>query len=215
MKYLSIRDLSSAYGKKEILKNINLDLASGERIGIIGKNGSGKTTLIETILGVNNAKVSGYLKFENKIEKEMKSIFQDYQYDRDFNLGYLYKIYCEISGIKPRKDLDTLFSEYDLSGLRKRKFHKLSGGQKQKFKLLMCLELHPKLLILDEITTSLDYQWRQEVLKIVQNYLDENKECSLILVSHDFNELTKLTYKQYLVQDKLLSLVTDLNEHFE
>lgn len=51
----------------------------------------------------------------------------------------------------------------------------------------MCLALHPKLLILDEITTLLDYQWRQEILKIVQNYLDENKERSLILVSHDFN----------------------------
>lgn len=214
-KYLTIRDLNVAYYKNNILENVNLDLYEDERIAIIGKNGAGKTTLIEAIMGTNNAIVKGYLKFENEIEKNIKTIFQTYDFDRDFNLLKLYRIYMEVNGLKPEKDYNQVFEKYDLAGLEKKKFHKLSGGQKQKFKLMMCLELKPKLLILDEITTALDYQWRQEILKILKNYLDLNPGCALILVSHDLNEILTLTEKQYIIEDKTLKRVDNIRDHFK
>lgn len=215
MKYIEIKNLSINFGKENILNNVNLEVNSGQRIGIIGENGSGKTTLVETILGVNNARVHGILHYLNNINYDMKAVFQEYQYDGGFSLKTIYKNYCNLNKTPVRKDLKELFAHYGLAGMQNKRFHKLSGGQKQKFKLLMCLELHPKLLVLDEITTSLDFKWRQEILKMIQLYLEQNPECSLLLVSHDYNELVKLTDTYYLVKDKTLYPVFDLKPHFE
>lgn len=103
MNYLIIRNLKISFGNKCILSDINLEINAGDRIGIIGKNGAGKTTLVETIIGVNNAKVSGELSFSNNVQNSMKAIFQEYQYDRVLALKQVYKIYSLISGVKPKK----------------------------------------------------------------------------------------------------------------
>lgn len=196
------------------LSDINLEINAGDRIGIIGKNGAGKTTLVETIIGVNNAKVSGELSFSNNVQNSMKAIFQEYQYDRVLTLKQVYKIYSLISGVKPKKDIDKLFDYYDLSGFEKRKFHSLSGGEKQKFKLLMCLELKPKLLILDEISSSLDFEWRSEIFTVINRYSNENKDCALLLISHDYNELKNLTSRRYLIKNGTNIYVENLEDYF-
>lgn len=215
MKYLEIKNLNISFFKNPVLNNINFELHAGQRIGIVGQNGSGKTTLVETIMGVNDPKVEGELTYFNDIENHMKAVFQEYQYERTFNLGQIYKIYSQISLVKPRDDIKKMFSEYGLEGMHRRYFHRLSGGQKQKFKLMMCLELKPKLLILDEVTTSLDFLWRQEILKIIKNYLNENPECALILVSHDYAELFHLTDQQFLIQNGSMLPITNLDKYFK
>lgn len=213
-KYLEINDLSISYFKHPVLENVNLNLYAGQRIGIIGKNGCGKTTLVETIMGVNNPNVFGSLKYFLNIENDIKAVFQEYEYERTLSLKQIYKMYASINKSQVRSDLNKMFCEYGLDGLEHKKYHKLSGGQKQKFKLLMCLELEPKLLILDEVTTSLDFLWRQEILKIIKCYLTQHPECALILVSHDYHELKTLTDKQYLIDNKNLDEIYDLNTYF-
>lgn len=214
MNYVVIKNLSIIINKNEILKNINFEISSGDRIGIMGKNGAGKTTLIETIIGVNSASVTGTLKFNNNIQKSIKAVLQNYVYDNSLSLKNLYKIYSLIAGVKPEHEVKKVFEKYELEHCLKRKYNTLSGGEQQKFKLLMCLELKPKLLIIDEISTSLDYFWRTEILTVINEYIKSNPDCALVLVSHDYNELSALTNKIYLIKDKTNTLIKNLEDYF-
>ncbi len=215
MKYIDIKNLCISFNKHRILNDVSLEINAGDRIGIIGKNGSGKTTLVETILGVNNAKVSGYIYYDEKIKNKIRAVFQEYHFDSILNLRDLYQLYCKIAGLIPNNNIDELFAKYDLSHLINKKFAKLSGGEKQKFKLLMCLELSPSLIILDELTTSLDFQWRKEVFKLLEEYLKQNQDCALIIVSHDYNELKKVANKYYLVANKQLTKIDRIEDFFD
>lgn len=213
-KYVEISDLDIWYFRNLILKGVALEINAGDKIGILGKNGTGKTTLIETIMSITSAHYNGNITYYHGIENNIKSVLQEYQYDRGLSLVGLYKLYCSLNLTPVRKDLKEMFSEYGLDGLLRKHYHKLSGGQKQKFKLMMCLELKPKLIILDEITTSLDFLWRQEILLIINQYLFKNPEAALVIVSHDYNELKVLTDTQYVIEDKSLQKVDDLDELF-
>lgn len=214
MNYIDIKRLEVSFGRKTILTDINLEVNAGDRIGIIGKNGAGKTTLIETIMGVNNAKLTGYLNFNNEADKKIKAIFQDYQYDKALTLKKLYVVYCKMNGTEPCKNIADVFKKYDLLHLMKRRYHNLSGGEKQKFKLLMCLELKPQILVLDEITTALDYEWREQIFNVLNEYLNKNPECAVLMVSHDKRELKKLTTKCYLIKDNTNFLVENMEGYF-
>lgn len=215
MLYLELRNLSIRYSKNVILENVNLTVHDGERIGILGKNGTGKTTLVETILGVNNAFVSGELLYFNDIEFSMKAVFQEYEFDRVISLKKIYKLYSLISGIKPTNNIKELFQSFGLADKQDSKFYKLSGGQKQKFKLLMWLSLRPRLVILDEITSSLDIEWRKEILMILKDYFAKNPNASLILISHDYRELQHLTKVNYVIENKQLKPINNLGEYFD
>lgn len=214
MLYIDAQNLTIAYGKNTILENINFKVFKGEKIGIIGKNGSGKTTLVESLMGVNNAEISGQLMFYENIQKYIRAVFQEYEFDRGMSLKHIYLMYSLLTGLEPYKDVKALFKAYDLEDKLNDRFHKLSGGQKQKFKLLMCLELKPKLIILDEVTTSLDIEWRSEIFKIINAYFDLNPDCALILISHDYRELKRLTNKNYLISNKKIEEIKDLESYF-
>ncbi|WP_339035025.1 AAA family ATPase [Spiroplasma endosymbiont of Cantharis rufa] len=72
------------------------------------------------------------------------------------------------------------------------KFKKISAGQQQKFKFLIALLNKPNFLVLDEISTSLDYKWRIKIIDIIYNYVYQNNEINLLLVSHNPEEVAKI-----------------------
>lgn len=214
MLYLELKNLTIKYGSKAVITDVNFKLHQGEKVGIIGKNGAGKTTLVETIMGTNRASISGTIDYYDGIKNDIKAVFQEYEFDRGMPLRLIYKIYALIAGIKPEKDIKQLFSYFGLQGLVNSHYDRLSGGQKQKFKLLMGLALKPRLIILDEITTSLDVEWRHQIFNILNDYFLKHPNCSLILVSHDYKELIKLTSHQYLIENKTLKPIDNLSAYF-
>lgn len=215
MIYVKCIDLSVSYGKNIVLDHISFEIKQGDRIGIIGKNGAGKTTFIESLIGVSTGTINGNIYFDKEIEKNIKIVFQNYWYDSTFNLSFLYKYFCKIAGLKPTNNIKELFDKYELGHCLKRKFKNLSGGEAQKFKLLMCLELQPKLIILDEITTSLDYRWRTNIITIINNYINSNYDAALIMISHDLNELKALTKQHFLIKDKKIFAISNLDYFFK
>lgn len=120
--------------------------------------------------------------------------------------------YSKLSGIKEVNY--EIFDKYELGDVKKKKFRSLSGGEKQKFKLLLCLEFNPELIILDELTTSLDYQWRIDIVNDINNYLNNHKSAILLLVSHDPKEIKKLCNKFYLVKDKKINQIDNIDAFF-
>lgn len=208
---VSVKDLSVKYGSKVVLDNINLSFNGGDKIAIIGKNGSGKTTFVETLMGLNKP-FKGSVEISENLKKKTKCVFQDIDYDNELTLNELLYFYSKLSGIKEVNY--EIFDKYELGHVKKKKFRSLSGGEKQKFKLLLCLEFNPELIILDELTTSLDYQWRIDIVNDINNYLDNHKSAILLLVSHDPKEIKKLCNKFYLVKDKKIDQIDNIDAFF-
>ncbi|ASP28650.1 ABC transporter ATP-binding protein [Spiroplasma corruscae] len=202
---IKVSDMSKKYGKKTILKSIDLKIKEGERIAIMGLNGSGKTTLGELILKVIKPS-SGTIKYKNEKIKR-NATFQDGSFDSELNLYQLIKFYSYAFGVK--KDLYHLLKDFELDKVAKYKFSKLSGGQKQKFKFLITLINEPSLLLLDELTTSLDYIWRNKIVELVQKYINE-KKCTLILVSHDIEEVSSLCDRVLFLKDGVIEKDIDI-----
>lgn len=208
---IEVKNLAVRYGKKVILENVNLSIGKGERIAILGKNGSGKTTLVESISGCK--KFKGQVSIDKNFKKNIRQIFQDVVYDNDLSLKDIYKYYAQLMNLTKNEINFEVFEKYDLKDQINQKYKSLSGGQKQKFKLLMTIEMKPKILIVDEVTTALDFEWRVKIIGILKTYLEDNPECIFIMVSHNFDEIHKLTNKYFLVENKNISSIPSISEY--
>lgn len=189
---LEIKNLCKKYDGFE-LKNINIELAKGMIMGLIGENGAGKTTTIRAILNLLND-TSGEIKIfglDNKeYEKQIKedigivlddSFFSDNMNPKDINkiMRNIYKNWDESAYIKYLDDFK-LPSNQNIK--------EYSSGMKMKLKLAVALSHKAKLLILDEPTSGLDPIARNEILDVFQEFIqDENN--SILVSSHITSDL--------------------------
>ena len=160
---LKCENLHKSFRKKEILKNVSLEVCSGDILGFIGPNGAGKTTTIKLILGlqkIDSGKViiNGYdiqKDFEKAIAK-VGAIIENpdlYMYMSGYDNLKL------ISNLYPNVDLKRIEEVIDLVGLRNRiddKVSKYSLGMRQRLGVAQAILHKPNLLILDEPTNGLD-----------------------------------------------------------
>lgn len=179
----------------EILKDINLDIKSGEFLALLGHNGAGKTTLAGHLIGfcrpsggrilLNGKDIEGYSTAQ--LSKKVGYLFQnpDSQIFMDSVIKEV-RFGLENMGI-PKKEIEKLVNEsletMELSAYKNRHPHSLSRGQRQRLAVASILALEPDLLVLDEPTTGQD---RGHILK----FLDKIKELkklgkTVILITHD------------------------------
>lgn len=186
---------------KDVLKDINFEIAPKEKIAIVGNNGAGKTTLIKLLCGLylptsGNILINGHRIEEFNIDDYMdliSAIFQDVNplaltikeniacsTNRSFDEKKMWDA-LEKAGLKEKveslKDKENTFitETFDLSGIR------LSGGETQKLMLARALYKDGKLLILDEPTSALDPLSEEKMYK---QYLDFTKDNTSIFISH-------------------------------
>ncbi len=201
-KMLSIEKISLTYhtkqGEIKALENISFDLDEGEFIAIIGPSGCGKTSILSIIAGL--IKPSGgkvYLNGE-EVKNPSSSIGYMLQRDQLFPWRTIEKNAClplEISGLnkdfEKRKKVELLLKKYGLWDFRSAYPSSLSGGMRQRAALIRTLAPSPKLLLLDEPFSALDYQTRLSVCDDVYRIIkDEGKTA--ILVTHDISEAIAL-----------------------
>ena len=212
-KWLEIEGLSIGNAQKEIVKNISLNLQSGERLGLVGESGSGKSLTALSIAGLlpRGLKVlSGDIHvFLNNKHLQLSSATESTWLDlRRRHIGFVFQepmsalnpvITCgeqlmenlEMGGlnsVKTRKEQALMWmNEVDLPS-PERMFlaypHELSGGQRQRLMIAMAMCNRPQLLIADEPTTALDVMVRDKVLDLMLR-LCEKYGTSLLLISHD------------------------------
>ncbi len=199
---LSLKNINKIYqaknGETKALENINLDVKKGEFVSIIGPSGCGKSTLLSIIAGLED-KNTGEIYLDGK---EIKGISSEigYMLQKDSLLEWrtIYKnviLGLEIRGIKTKENeeyVNNLLKKYHLYEFKDKYPTQLSGGMRQRAALIRTLAIKPKILLLDEAFSALDYQTRIMVTKDVYSILRQEGITALI-VTHDISESISLS----------------------
>lgn len=184
--------------KLHVLKGINLEIAEGEFVAIMGSSGSGKSTLLN-IIGMLDEHDTGIYELDGvRIEKLNETKAANY---RNKFLGFIFQSY-NLIGFKnvlenvalplyyqkvKRSDRNKIALSYlERVGLEPWASHmpnELSGGQKQRVAIARALAAKPKLLLADEPTGALDTKTSQEVMHLIQEINDEGK--TIVMVTHE------------------------------
>ncbi len=199
---LTIKQLQVKYGNQTALQiDSPLCFEKGERIGVIGSNGAGKTTLVKAILGLTN--YEGRIVTQLKPE-QMAVHMQSNAYVATMPIKYIMEMILNTK-IKENKELQDLIAFFEFEQCLSKRYKALSGGQKQKFTIIMIMMQKAELTFYDEVTSGLDFETRQKLMeKLVEWYRD--KEDSLVIVSHYYEELEQLADKILLLdQGKVIA----------
>ncbi len=202
---LSIKNLKVQVNdtSKVILDNFNLDIDKGEVHVIMGPNGTGKSTLAKTIMGHYKFEVlDGSIKFLDEditnlstTERARRGIFLSMQdpteIDGVSNSEFLRTALTEITKEKVNlyQFIRQVEASYDDVNLSKDMLHRsvnkgFSGGEKKKNEVLQLKVLKPKFIILDELDSGLDVDSLKIVCKNINKYLKENKDTSVLIITH-------------------------------
>jgi len=230
---LTVENLSVTYfqGNLKIsaIKDVSFVLEQGQTLGIIGESGSGKTTLALALMGVlnsNNAKIEGKITYNgvnlqklppeqlnNYRWKHIAIVFQNGLETLNPLLTVREQVmecivrHLNLKGKEASKKVSNLFAQVGLEPFVASCFpHQLSGGMRQKVLIAMALACDPKVLIVDEPTSSLDAVSKAEIVKLLAD-LQREKKFAMIVISHDFSVITSLTskicvmYRGYILEE--------------
>lgn len=188
---LTIKQLQVKYGDQTALQiEEPISFEKGERIGVIGSNGAGKTTLVKALLGLVDyqGRVITQLKPE-----QMAVHMQSNAYVITMPVRRILEMVLN-TNIKENRELQELIDFFEFEPCLSKRYNTLSGGQKQKFTIIMVMMQRAELTFYDEVTSGLDFETRQKLMeKLVEWYRD--KEDSLVIVSHYYEELEQLADK--------------------
>ncbi|MBP3886902.1 MAG: ABC transporter ATP-binding protein [Cellulosilyticum sp.] len=193
---LKIEGITKCYGKKEILKGIDIEINEGQCVGIIGPNGSGKSTLLSIIVGILKADSGsvtldgqiGYVPQDNALMEELTV--------KD-NLEYWCVAYNK--NLKQVLEEETYIKALGICEMLGQKVKKLSGGMKKRVNIAIALINHPKYIILDEPCSALDIIYKNEVIDYLLSLKEMGK--TILYTSHSGDEIERLCDKICILKE--------------
>ncbi len=190
MNQIEIRQIAKKYGKKQILKDVSLEVGAGSQVAIIGRNGCGKTTLLQILAGVLTPD-AGEIRYFRKDMRADKRLYRKY-------CGYLPQenpLFPELS-VQDNLSLWTgksgvpdrwLLEMFDLQGILKMPVARLSGGMKRRVGIACAVALNPPILLMDEPTAALDIEYRREIRDWMKGYC--KRGGTILLITHEEEEI--------------------------
>ena len=199
--YFGFRNLSVSYGKKEVLRSLDVDVPRGKVVTVIGQNGCGKSTMLKTVSKAVTPK-RGEVVFcdrrlgeyaPKKLAQQIAYLSQVHESPPDIDVRTLVSYgrypYSKFGRGLTQADADIIDRALALTGLtalEDRILSTLSGGERQRAWIAMTIAQEPEILILDEPTTYLDVSYQVEVLELIKK-LNRELGITIIMVLHDIN----------------------------
>ncbi|MGI6407062.1 MAG: ectoine/hydroxyectoine ABC transporter ATP-binding protein EhuA [Syntrophaceticus sp.] len=223
-KVVRYKKVSKSFGDLDVIKELDLDVAPAEKIGIIGPSGSGKTTLIRMLMTLEkptsgtievggemlwHKKVNGNLvpadeKHLRKVRSKVGMIFQQ------FNLFPHMKVLRNVTeapihvlGLSKEEAEERAITMLDKVGLKDKldQYPKqLSGGQQQRVAIARALVMNPKVMLFDEVTSALDPELVEEVLAVIKEIALEG-EMTMLLVTHEMQFAREISDRIVFIND--------------
>ena len=213
---VSINNLSKIYDNNfQALKNINLDIRKSEIFALLGPNGAGKTTLISIICGIVNPTVGKVLVNEYDIIKDYrKTRSQIGLVPQELTLEQFEIVYNNVAytrglyGKAPNPDLiEKLLKDLSLWDKKDSKINELSGGMKRRVLIAKALSHEPSVLFLDEPSSGVDVELRQDMWKIIENLRDTG--VTIILTTHYIEEAEAIADRVAVINNGEMIIVDD------
>jgi len=186
-------------GKKEVLKNVSINIEEGEVFGILGPNGAGKTTLISilsTLSIPDSGKVEVFgidaLKDPNSVKCIVNISSGNPNFPWSLTVYENLKYFSLLYGLENReRSINNVIGMLELETFRNTRFDSLSTGTKQRLSLAKALLNEPRLLFLDEPTVGLDPDMAIKIRKLIKTIHDE-KGITIVLTTHYMKEAEQL-----------------------
>ena len=220
---ISIETVTKKYDEFYALKDISLDITSGEFMTLLGPSGSGKTTLLMVLAGFTNPDY-GSVKFgEEEVVltpphlRGIGMVFQNYalfpHMTVEQNVGYPQKL-RGVSKAETSRSVDEALTTVKLEGLGHRRVDELSGGQRQRVALARAIVFKPKILLMDEPLSALDKKLREE-MQIELRQLHDKLNMTTVYVTHDQKEALTMSDRIAVINGGELMQLGSPNEIYE
>lgn len=211
MDLLEVKGLYKSYGKKTVIKNIDLYVTKGEIVGLLGPNGAGKTSTFYSILGlVRPDRGNIYL---NKQDISMLPMYQraimgisylpqESSIFRRLSVEDNLRAVLEIKGV-PRDEIEAevirLLQEFNLVEFSKRDSFHLSGGERRRAEIARALAIRPTFILFDEPFAGIDPIAIIDLKKML-NYL-KSKGLGIIITDHNVRDTLSITDRAYIINN--------------
>lgn len=217
---LEVKNIGKKYQNKEgeilALKNVNFRVKKGEFVSIIGPSGCGKSTLLSIVAGLEE-KTTGEIYIEGEKVNGISSKI-GYMLQRDCLLEWRNILSNTMFGLEVKGKKDNVNKEYVLELLKKYNLYEfkdkypseLSGGMRQRVALIRTLAVKPKILLLDEAFSALDYQTRIMVTNDIY-YILRKEKITAIIVTHDISEAISMS-DRVLILSKRPGTIKDIHK---
>ncbi|MEQ9115426.1 MAG: amino acid ABC transporter ATP-binding protein [Rickettsiales bacterium] len=222
---ISIKNLYKSFGTHPILRDVNLEIKTGEVVSIIGPSGSGKSTLIRSInyldapdsgeVIIDSQKLSN--NNQKQIRKNIGMVFQSFNLFS--NMSVLENIvFAPIKVLKTSrkdavKEAKILLKKVGLQNFGDKNPQDLSGGQKQRVAIARALAMNPKIMLFDEPTSSLDPEMIKEVLEVIESFA--HKGMTILIVTHELDFAKRISDKIVFLDDGKIIEVSNPSSFFK
>ena len=208
---LSVRGLNKRYGKRTVVKDVSLDIASGEVVGLLGPNGAGKTTSFYMIVGLVSADGGEmrldehdirHLPIHQRARLGLGYLPQEASIFRKMTVEENILAILEISGRRgeeAEKELTQLLDELNIGHLRESPALALSGGERRRVEIARVLATRPRFILLDEPFAGVDPIAVLEIQKIIA-YLRE-RQIGVLITDHNVRETLSICDHAYIINE--------------
>ncbi len=211
MSVLAAHQLAKCYKQRYVVKNVSLQVSSGEVVGLLGRNGAGKTTSFYMIVGLIHCDAGKitldqqdltYLQMHQRAQAGISYLPQEVSVFRKLSVMDNIMAILEtqpLSKVERQQRLEELLEELQITHIRKNIGMSLSGGEKRRVEIARALAVRPRFILLDEPFAGVDPLSVVDIQKIIKHLSDSG--IGVLITDHNVRETLHICQRAYIVNE--------------